>query len=77
MVPEFATYKQSNSHDNIATHWLVKSFMYIFSSAVFEENDEVLSWRHRRWHHAKFLTLPNISVMTEYIYLKLRLVVHY
>ena len=49
-----------------------------FSSAVFEENVEILSypWRRRR-RRAKTLTFSNISVITEDIYLKLRLVVHY
>ena len=56
----------------------------IFSSAVFEENVEVLSqpWRRRRrrlwrWRRAKTLTFSNISVITEDIYLKPRVVVHY
>ena len=54
----------------------------LISSAVFKENVEVLSWswprcRRRRHRHAKTLTSSNISVITEDIYLKLRLVVHY
>ena len=64
--------------------WLVEKNVILFlwhfytfiSSAVFEENVEVLSlpWRRRR---AKTLTFSNISVITEDIYLKLRVVVHY
>ena len=50
----------------------------IFSSAVFEENFEVLSWPWRRRRRlAKTLTFSNISVITEDIYLKLRIVVNY
>ena len=51
----------------------------IFSLAVFEENIEVLSspWRQLGRCHAKTLTFSNISVITEDIYLKLRVVVHY
>ena len=53
----------------------------LFSSAVFEENDEVLSylWRHlrRRRRRAKTWTFCNIFVITLDIYLKLGLVVHY
>ena len=52
----------------------------VFGSAVFEENIEVLSkscrprQRHRR---AKTLTFSHISVITEDIYLKLKLVDYY
>ena len=46
----------------------------IFSSAVFEENLEVLSLP---WCRAKTLTFSNISVITEDIYLKLRVIVCY
>ena len=54
---------------------------FVFSSAVFEENVERLSYPcHGRWLHlhrrAKKLTFSNISVTTEDIYLKLRLVVY-
>ena len=53
----------------------------IFSSAVFEENIEVLSFlchrRRQRRRSAKTLTFSNISVITEGIYLKPRVVVHY
>ena len=55
----------------------------IFSSAVFQENDEILSepWRlwgrGRRRRCAKTLTLSNFAVITEDIYLKLGVVVHY
>ena len=46
--------------------------------AVFEENVKVLSKPWRRWRRcAKTLTFSYISVITEDIYLKLRLVVHY
>ena len=52
-----------------------------FSSAVFEENVEILSYpwrrRRRRRRRAKTLTFSNISVITEDIYLKHRLVVHF
>ena len=54
---------------------------FIFSSAVFEENDEVLSqlWRslRRRRGGAKTWTFCNISVITEDVCLKLGQVVHY
>ena len=59
------------------------TYLFFFSSAVFEENDEVLSqlWRRlhlrRRRRRAKTWTFCNISVITEDIYLKLGLVVHY
>ena len=48
-----------------------------FSLAVFEEYVEVLSkpCGHRR--RAKTLTFTNISVISDDIYLKLRLVVYY
>ena len=52
----------------------------VISSAVFKENIEVLSqpWHRRRQrHHAKTSTFSNISVITEDIYLKLRVVVYY
>ena len=56
------------------------SFQY-FSSAVFKENVKVLSQPCRsqwwRCHHAKTSTFSNISIITEDIYLKLRLVVYY
>ena len=52
--------------------------MTIFSLAVFEENIKVLSKPCRRRRLcAKTLTFSNISIITEDIYLKLRLVVHY
>ena len=44
----------------------------VFSSAAFEENV-----RQRRRRRAKTLTFSNISVITEDIYLKIRIVVHY
>ena len=46
------------------------------SSAVFEENFEVMSCVVVR-RHAKTWTFSNISVLTEDIYWKLRVVVHY
>ena len=52
----------------------------LISSAVFEENVEVLSypWRRRQLRHrGKTLTFSNISVINEDIYWKLRIVVHY
>ena len=52
----------------------------IVSLAVFEENVEVLSQPSHRWHlcrSPKTLTFANISVITEDIYLNLRLVVYY
>ena len=55
-----------------------ESVCNIFSSAVFEGNVEVLSQPWRWWRRrAKTLTFSNISVITEGIYLKLRVVVHY
>ena len=47
--------------------------MYIFSSGVFREN----MWRCCHLHCAKTLAVCNISVITEDIYLKLGLCVHY
>ena len=49
----------------------------IFSSAVFEKNVKVLSklcCQRQRLHRANTLTFSNISVITEDIYLKLRIV---
>ena len=61
--------------------YLLFILVYFFISlAVFEENVKVLSqpWRHRRrLRCAKALTFFNISVITEDIYLKLRVVVHF
>ena len=53
-------------------------FLVIFSSAAFDENFKVLSQPCclLRWRHVKTLTFSNISVITEDIYLKLRLVVY-
>ena len=51
----------------------------LVGSAVFEEIVEVLSqsWRRRGRRRAKTLTFSNISIITEDIYLKFRVVVHY
>ena len=61
---------------------IVVQELFVFSSAVFEENVEVLSsrCRHRRLRlrrRAKILSFSNIAVYTEDISLKLRLVVYY
>ena len=60
-------------------HFQGKACLDMFSSAVFEENVEVLSYPcrrrrclHRR-HRSKSLTFSNLSVITEDIYLKLKL----
>ena len=53
----------------------------IFSTAVFEENVEIFEnskvMSAYCCRHAKTLTFSNISLITEGIYLKLRLVVYY
>ena len=74
-APEVKPEKQSKQ----GLHCLHRNQFQVFSLAVFKENVEVLSkpWHRQRQRRAKTLTFSNISVITEDIYLKLRIVVHY
>ena len=54
------------------------NFPTIFISAIFEENIEPCrQWQWQQQRCSKTLTFSNISLITEDIYLKLRLVVNY
>ena len=55
-----------------------KTSRYCHSPGVVVANESASdNWRRRRWRRAKTLTFSNISVITEDIYLKLRVVIHY